>query len=274
MDDNCEINILLVNPQDDPNEGRVKINNNFQNVDCVLRSIVLSAATTGASVYDVISGYTPTNGQLNLERRGLSDIEIDVPKVSNRVLNGFEHSYTGTSNTDLHFSAGTYSINGILYNSPNTLLTLDQNTGFEGRIDAVVGTTASTLTVLTGQTNHNPVFPIIPEEYVLITYVSFPGVTSAGNSQITFVNDLSYTASTTEDILSMNVNGGFVYLPSNPFEGHQITVKDSLGTASSLPITIGVEGNTYLIDNSSQDVLNEDFSSCRYIFNGIGYMLL
>jgi len=75
-----------------------------------------------------------------------------------------------------------------------------------------------------------------------------------------------WTASTRSDVISIVGNAGFIYLPAAPQTGQQITVMDHDGDALSWNITI--DGNGKNINADTQAIINTDWGSMTFIYNG------
>lgn len=85
----------------------------------------------------------------------------------------------------------------------------------------------------------------------------------------------SYTANTSQEILSVNVASGItISLPSAPSIGQSFIIKDTSGGAQTNNITVTVNNSTYLIDGAGVDIISENYASARYVFDGNIYMIL
>jgi hypothetical protein len=82
---------------------------------------------------------------------------------------------------------------------------------------------------------------------------------------VTLVTNTPYTASNTDYFLSVNVAGpSLIELPTSP-TGRVYVVKDDSGQAIINPITIT---DIALIDGSANGIINSDYGSLTFIFNG------
>lgn len=82
---------------------------------------------------------------------------------------------------------------------------------------------------------------------------------------VTLVTNTPYTASNTDYFLSVNVAGpALIELPTSP-TGRVYVVKDDSGQALINPITIT---DIALIDGAANGIINSDYGSLTFIFNG------
>lgn len=154
------LSFQVIQPSDDPNGGRVKINYNF--------SLLTNA--NGLSDFDIVSGEVSDN-TLRLRTQGGDDIDIVLPQSGNRVISGFNSTYTDETHIDIEL--GSYVINGLTYTTSGTINLEVTPITLYGRIDAIVGDSNSQLSILQGTENKNPIAPTIPEDKVLISYIFF-----------------------------------------------------------------------------------------------------
>lgn len=167
----------IIDPHDDPNQGRNEINYNFS-ILTGITSLNLTGFTSGGSTFDIVSG-TSENGLLTLITSGGGNVNIVIPKVSSRIISGFSSSYSTGSTLDVTFSGGSYAINGIEYTiSTATTLSLTSGLTDYDRYDAIVANTSSGISILSGTAAQNPIYPIVPDTQALLAYVSIPGQTT------------------------------------------------------------------------------------------------
>lgn len=167
-----------IRQEQDPNGGRVDINYNFSLLSGVT-SINLTGFTSGGTTFDITSG-SSANGLITLTTSGGNDINISVPKVSNRVISGFTAASTGDT-LQIIVSGGSYALDGTEYTiSSATTLNITSGLTQEDRIDAILGNSSPGIYILSGTPGANPTFPTIPDSDVLITYISVPGQGAQG----------------------------------------------------------------------------------------------
>lgn len=92
-----------------------------------------------------------------------------------------------------------------------------------------------------------------------ITMVTTPGVTLLGGSQSTY-NDVY-----------VNAPGAVTLtMPTGAFQGQEWMVKDISGLASANPITVASPSGAYPIDGYSSFLLNNNYASLSFVWNGTG----
>ena len=82
--------------------------------------------------------------------------------------------------------------------------------------------------------------------------------------------DSPYDVLSTDYYLSCNTNAGIltVRLPNAPTTGTVYIVKDSTGTADTNNITVTTVGGAVNIDGSTNFVMNTEYESANFLFNG------
>lgn len=85
--------------------------------------------------------------------------------------------------------------------------------------------------------------------------------------------DSPYVVLSTDEYLSCDVSGGVltIQMPNAPSTGRIITVKDSGGDAATSNITVTTVGGVVTIDGGTSFVMNTNYESARFIFNGTSY---
>ena len=241
----------IIKPEQDPNEGRVDINFNF-NLLSGLTCMPLSGVASGSTSFDILSGSSPSNGLLKLTTYGGSDINIDIPKVSSRVISGFSTSFDVGNTLSLIVSGGSYSLEDITYTVASASnFTLTSGSSSFDRIDAVVGDGTGTLSILSGDTARNPSFPTIPESRLLVTYLSIPGQFSSTPS--VYTTDLGSAVQSPGIVVPVGTTVSQISGQSfSDFIDNYVfpTVFSSINTAKSVTLggvsTSTVEVGTYL----------------------------
>jgi hypothetical protein len=141
------------------------------------------------------------------------------------------------------------------------------------------GTVATTFTSDSGNA--------VPSSNIL-TITGSGGITTSGSgSTLTIVGsgesliDITslvgsgntYIVLTSDYYLSCDVSGGTIQLnlPNSPTTGKVWVAKDSGGDASTNNITVTTPGGVVLIDGSTTFVMNTDYESAQFVFNGTSY---
>jgi len=117
-------------------------------------------------------------------------------------------------NYDFRVSASTYYINGTVYTSPQTDITLATPHATLDRFDAIAVTTSGTTIAITGTPASNPALPDInPETQLALTYVLVHAASSGLGISVTDIyrENVEWTSS-----VSANFNAAST---SNPFAG-------------------------------------------------------
>lgn len=108
---------------------------------------------------------------------GTSHISGYVPRKDGLIDGG---AVTWVSGLTFEVSAALYSINGVVYSSPTTQITLDAANGTNPRIDEFVLTTSGTAIKITGTAAANPAEPQAdPATQLRLTSVSIPAGATA-----------------------------------------------------------------------------------------------
>ena len=91
---------------------------------------------------------------------------------------------------------------------------------------------------------------------------------------VTLVTETPYQITTGDYFLAVDFGGiaGDITLPSTPTVGDIYIVKDISGNASLAPITITSNGP--LIDGTGTAVINTDYGSLTFIYNGIDWSIV
>jgi hypothetical protein len=130
-------------------------------------------------------------------------------------------------------------------------------------------------------TNVKPTYPDFIIEVGIVTNVDPTGgtvlirINNISNPQIIrgveIVNSVNYTATTRSDFLSV-YGGRYVYFPSSPLTGQEITISDADGDAENFTITICGNGN-YINGNISNPndiaIINSNWGTMSFIYNGL-----
>lgn len=97
--------------------------------------------------------------------------------------------------------------------------------------------------------------------------------TGAVDLHYTAVAVTPYVALANDDYMGVDSSGGpiTIELPNAPATGRVVVVKDSLGTAAANHITVTTVGGAVLLDGAVSYVLNTNYESAQFIFNGVGY---
>jgi hypothetical protein len=85
--------------------------------------------------------------------------------------------------------------------------------------------------------------------------------------------DTPYTALSTDSYISVDASTSAitVRLPNAPLKGRVFMVKDSTGSAETNNITVTTVGGVVTIDGSTSYVINTNYNSNSFIFNGTSY---
>lgn len=94
--------------------------------------------------------------------------------------------------------------------------------------------------------------------------VNYTGITNASSP---------YTVLSTDYYIGANSTGGVitVRLPNSPSTGRIIIVKDKNGTSAANNITITTVGGGVTLDGATSFVMNTNYESAQFIFNGASY---
>lgn len=93
-------------------------------------------------------------------------------------------------------------------------------------------------------------------------------------ASVTFVTTSPYTVLPTDYFLLVNsVSPVTLLFPNSPTVGTQYVVKDYLGRAFLIPITITTVGGTVLFDADPTLVFSTDYESVNLIFDGVDYAI-
>jgi len=105
-----------------------------------------------------------------------------------------------------------------------------------------------------------------------ITIAANTGSETVEYTGIVFVNS-PYTVLSTDYYISADVTGGAisVLLPNAPATGRIFVVKDKIGDASVNNVTVTTVGGVVNIDGATSFVMNTNFESAQFIFNGTSY---
>lgn len=101
-------------------------------------------------------------------------------------------------------------------------------------------------------------FPVSPSESIRV-------VTSAGNITVTNSDSIIVVNQTTPAFTSIT-------LPSSPYTGKRITIKDGSGTATQYILTILPASGT--IDGAPSATINIAFGTCDLIYNGTSWSII
>lgn len=121
-----------------------------------------------------------------------------------------------------------------------------------------------------------------------LTIVGTGGITTSGTGSTVTLNgsgeqvititaldntDSPYTVLTTDYYMSCDVSGGVltIRMPNAPTTGKVFIVKDSGGDAATSNITVTTVGGVVTIDGSTSYVMNVDYQSAQFVFNGTSY---
>ena len=100
-------------------------------------------------------------------------------------------------------------------------------------------------------------------------------ISAISGSQVVNISSVSttpYIASATDYFLSVDTSIAItVQLPNAPSTGRVFIVKDSTNNAASNNITVTTVGGIVLIDGSASYVMNQNYGSASFIFNGTNY---
>jgi len=130
-------------------------------------------------------------------------------------------------------------------------------------------------------TNVKPTFPDYIIEVGIVTNVDPTGgtvlirINNKSNPQIIrgvdIVNTVNYTATTRSDFLSV-YGGRYIYFPTTPLKGQEITIADADGDAENFTITICGNGNYINGSGGSPNdiaIINSNWGSMSFIYNGL-----
>lgn len=181
---------------------------------------------------------------------------------------------TGTSNSlavhpsGLNTKLGAQTANGLIYGqggAGSNLGALAEATN--GQLP--IGSTGNppTLATLTAGTN--------------VTITNGAGsITIDANSQDFIVNitalddtDSPYVVLSTDFYMTCNVTSGVltIQLPNAPTTGRIFVVKDANGNCATNNITVTTVGGVVTIDGSTSFVMNTNYESANFLFNGTSY---
>jgi hypothetical protein len=93
-----------------------------------------------------------------------------------------------------------------------------------------------------------------------------------GSLTYTATSTSPYVVLGTDDYIGVTAAGAFsVELPNAPATGRYFVVKDTGGTAGTDNITVTTVGGAVTIDGATTFVMNTDYQSAEFIFNGTSY---
>jgi hypothetical protein len=127
---------------------------------------------------------------------------------------------------------------------------------------AVTATTAGTTgQVLTGVTGNPPIFQALPSNAVY----AYTAVTNAtGSPYVVLSTDVYISCDSTAGVITIN-------LPNTTTTGRMVIVKDRTAQASTNNITVTTVGGAVTIDGSTTFVMNTNYESAQFMWNGTSY---
>lgn len=105
-------------------------------------------------------------------------------------------------------------------------------------------------------------------DFIITTALAFSAATIV-------TSGASYAATATDGLICVKKSPGSataVTLPASPQQWRWCIVKDSLGDASTNPITVSSASGT--IDGASNVVLNRNYASAFFVYNGMEWNIL
>jgi len=122
----------------------------------------------------------------------------------------------------------------------------------------------------------------------VLTIIGSGGITTTGSGSTITINgsgeqvititaldntDSPYTVLTTDYYMSCDVSGGVltIRMPDAPTTGKVFIVKDANGDAFTSNITVTTVGGAVTIDGATSYVMNVDYQSAQFVFNGSSY---
>ena len=114
-------------------------------------------------------------------------------------------------------------------------------------------------------------------QFLVATASNTPSWQTVGYQPVayTYVNFVAspYTVLATDYYLSADVTGGAITinLPNAPATGRTFVVIDQIGDASSNHITVTTVGGVVDIDGATTSVMNSNYESQSFLFNGTSY---
>lgn len=138
-------------------------------------------------------------------------------------------------------SPATYWINGTLYTSPSTDITLDAADATDDRIDEVVGTTSGTVAVVTGTPANPAVEPNIdPDTQMSFGFILVYANTTAPPPTL-FANDTIYVSSTSGWVSPISSNSGNLVVNStnNPYSATESIEGTNVANNNQVSFTKG-----------------------------------
>lgn len=239
-------------------------------------TVINTTLTIGNNVQDIeftINGST-IDSVVSIESEGATDLGGII-----------DHRHSNTAAFGGHFiflrSRGTHDTPTIVQSGDNISRIL--GCGFDGtdytqcaeiRIE-VDGTPGNNdmpgriifLTTPDGSQNPNEAFRISQDQSVTFSGAQYIKTTALNNG------DSAYTVLSDDYYMTCDVSAGIleIDLPDSPSTGRVFIVKDSLGNASTFNITVTTVSGIVTIDGSTSFVMNTDYESANFVFNGTSY---
>lgn len=102
--------------------------------------------------------------------------------------------------------------------------------------------------------------------------ITIDAVSGSQVVNLTPVSTTPYVASATDYFLSVDTSVAItIQMPNAPSTGRVFVIKDATNNASVNNITVTTVGGVVLIDGSASYVMNQNYGSASFIFNGTSY---
>lgn len=104
-------------------------------------------------------------------------------------------------------------------------------------------------------------------------------ITGAGSGTVTLnytaVSSSPYVVQATDDFLGVDTStiAITIQLPDAPATGRTYVVKDATGNAITHNMTVTTVGGAVLIDGATSVIMNTNYESLQFLFNGTAYLI-